>query len=305
MAEATPYVFISHSSRDESLTRQFAAGLQAEDIAVWVDYDGIEAGDRFPQRIESALEGCRAFLLLMSKAARESEWVEGETLRAMQLKRPLFIALLEEVPLPLYLLGRQATICYPEPEAGLKKLIKAIRRSLKQAAPLAPSPDPEDDEEKPIPTQPNARSFFSYLQQRSYRDMSALLAKDLHAWARQHADAVAFAGTRTPVMHVKLRIRPGRMLTLFSVYAYLRTATVMIPMDQIMKFAPYDQVAKRQELLASLEALLPPGESFTPDRAEKRPTLPLAASLSSADQLEAFKSLMMLLREDLRKASSG
>src|SRR5690606_634338 len=101
--------FISHSTRNNDFTRLLAESLRKHGFEVWVDLDSIRDGDPWLRSIEAAIEACDAAVVVMSQAARDSEWVEREVLMVMNLNKRLYITLIEDVPLPLHLINRQFT----------------------------------------------------------------------------------------------------------------------------------------------------------------------------------------------------
>jgi hypothetical protein len=52
--------------------------------------------------IVDAVEGCAAFVSIMSPAAHESKWVEREILLADRYNKPAFPLLLDGEPFPIY-----------------------------------------------------------------------------------------------------------------------------------------------------------------------------------------------------------
>jgi len=58
-----------------------------------------------------------------------------------------------------------------------------------------------------------------------------------------------------------------------------------------------------QALLARLNTLLPTEEELAPERADRRPTLPLRSAFDTAEELEHFKLIIVNLMNSLRDAS--
>lgn len=104
-----PYIFMSHSSVDREFTTLLAERLTNAGFRCWLDVNDIPDGSTWMREIEKAVIGCGAQVVVMSKDARESEWVERETLLAMSLRKPLFIVRIDDEPLPLHLINRQYT----------------------------------------------------------------------------------------------------------------------------------------------------------------------------------------------------
>jgi len=73
-----PGVFISHSSADKPFARRLSEELRRHQIRVWIDERQIKVGDPIPSRIATGIGQCEFFLLIISKAAILSKWVESE-----------------------------------------------------------------------------------------------------------------------------------------------------------------------------------------------------------------------------------
>mgnify|MGYP001953785493 CR=1 FL=1 len=102
-----PYIFISHSSKDNPAVAEIVDDLQAHEIELWLDFDRIESGEKWLAKIQDAIDDCAGFLVIWSKTSRRADWVTRECLYALQLRKPLYIALIDDVPLPLLLVDRQ------------------------------------------------------------------------------------------------------------------------------------------------------------------------------------------------------
>lgn len=290
-------VFLSHSSQDNDITRFVADELSRAGLDVWVDFDNIQSGDRWLKTIENGLQESRVFALLLSKASRDSEWCERETLLAMDAKKPIQVARIEDMPLPLQLANRQYIDFVRHPAAAVKKLALAVRRDLaklKQAEdtnseirrPKSLSPDPDQD------------NFFKYLAQLPGEESNALIARDLYRWAKKSADSLEFSGKITPGFHARVRMGDEEALVL-SVWAYPRQPAVQVQFQYFMKYPPYDDTAMRVSTLKSLNRLCS-DSPLLDEQADRRPTLPFDPSLNSADKLEVFKQIMDEVMDNLR-----
>lgn len=88
------HIFISYSREDIVFVRHLKQLLEAQDFPVWIDETRLEPGQRWWQRIENNINACAAFIVVMSPAAEESEWVERELLFAERVGKPIFPVLL-------------------------------------------------------------------------------------------------------------------------------------------------------------------------------------------------------------------
>ena len=96
------HVFISyHKQSSRDYARKLADYLIASGFDVWID-DRIDLGSRWEREIYKAIEGCRAFVVIMTPGAWESEWVNREYLYADSLKKPPFPLLLDGGNFPFY-----------------------------------------------------------------------------------------------------------------------------------------------------------------------------------------------------------
>lgn len=291
MTTAPTYIFLSHSHQDRPFTLELARALEIVGLEVWLDVDDIPDGSTWPREIEKGIRGCAAMIVVMSKAGRESEWVERETLLAMDLKKPLFIALIDDTPLPLQLINRQFTDFRTDHAHGTQELIHALR-----TLPLAQMP------QDPIPAlspQPDEDNFFGYLEQLPGGEQNALIAGDLYRWALGAADKVEFAGKKRPGFHVRV----GDTLML-SVWAYPQQPSVQINFAYLRDLPPYDDPQRRLDLLRDLNALLPDDAHLPTRDADKQPTLGLAETFTDAERLEAFKILMERVFAAIRGGSA-
>jgi hypothetical protein len=77
-------IFVSHhhSPKEDAATARLVADLQAAGADVWVDYQGVESGS-FVQKINEGLTGRQWLVLVMTKAALGSQWVQNEVNAAL------------------------------------------------------------------------------------------------------------------------------------------------------------------------------------------------------------------------------
>jgi len=88
------HVFISYSHHDTSYAHALAENLQNMGLDVWVD-ERLDYGSQWPNELQNRLDGCSAFILIMSPHAYASEWVQSELQRAKRKLKPIFPLLLE------------------------------------------------------------------------------------------------------------------------------------------------------------------------------------------------------------------
>lgn len=285
-----PKIFLSHSTKDNDMTRTISDSLKQAGFEVWVDFESIRDGSRWLHEIQSGIDACDGVVVVLSKPARQSEWVEKECLYTFGLKKPLFIALIEDVPLPLHLVNLQFTDCR-QMEHGMAELVTALNHRLNSSSP----PKYVDEETTAIPTEDN---FFSYMEQLPLGETTMSIAKDLFDWVQYVADDIEFGGKYNPAYHVKINLN-GSQVTIFSIWAYPKTPSMQIPLDYIGAYPPYTRVARRKSTLKKLSKLMPDGKQFDEDKVDRRPTMPLHY-LSETEKLEDFKQIIVEIINRLR-----
>lgn len=291
MAVKKPYIFISHSSQDKDSTQFMAAQLREAGYNVWVDVDSIPDGSTWPREIEKGVRNCGAMVVILSKLARDSEWVERETLLAMDLRKPLFIALTEDLPLPLHLLNRQFTDFRQDREAAARKLLDALEEiSLT---------DPAINQPPVLSPQPDEDNFFKYLEQLPQGKENALIARELYKWTKKFADSITFGGKFTPGFHARIK-QGDDETTVFSLWAYARQPAVQLQFQYLSGAAPYTDRRLRLSTLASLNRLLPERDRLLSEKADRRPTLPLIPTLNNAENMETFQEIIAEIFDNLR-----
>lgn len=297
MSVEKPYIFISHSSKNNDMATKIAEGLRDAGFNVWLDLDSIPDGSRWLAEIQQGVEECGALLILMSREARKSHWVEREALLAMELRKPLFMALIEDVPLPLHLIDRQFTDFRNEFDAPMSDLVQALKDISLMA-------ETDKSERHPLPPdvspEPTENNFFDYLRQLPDGEQIALVASDLYYWAKKASDQVEFTGKQKPAFHARINL-DEIYVTVFTVRAFTREPAAEIPFEHLMNYPPYDRRELRLETLQTLNDLLPGDETFSEKRADRRPTLPLKSALESSENLEAFKAIAQDIINNLRK----
>lgn len=88
------HLFISYSRSDLDFARYLRASLEAEAFRVWMDEKQLSAGMDWWGEIETSIDSCAAFVVVMSPEARDSIFVQNEILRAIDQKKPIFPILL-------------------------------------------------------------------------------------------------------------------------------------------------------------------------------------------------------------------
>jgi len=88
------HVFISYSHRDTGYAHGLADSLQRNGFNVWID-ERLDYGSQWPHELQTRLDSCDAFILIMTPRSYASEWVQNELQRAKRKLKPIFPLLLE------------------------------------------------------------------------------------------------------------------------------------------------------------------------------------------------------------------
>jgi len=119
--------FLSHNKADKSTARAIGAHLTLSSLDVWFDDWEIRAGDSIPGKLNEALTGFDAFILLWSTNAQRSDWVrqelESAIMYAMKTKAAKVVpCLLDDTPLPP-LISNRFGIDFTDQRKGLEALL--------------------------------------------------------------------------------------------------------------------------------------------------------------------------------------
>jgi hypothetical protein len=149
-------VFISHSSSDNRFVRTLKEDLNENGIQTWFDEDELDLGDALADKLELALEDSSHFIIVLSKASVNSDWVKFELEKALKQKNSALLQKIIpvkygdcEVPTSLDKLiyadlskeirivrGDKVDFASSIYSDFLSKLCRAIRNSEKQLSPI-------------------------------------------------------------------------------------------------------------------------------------------------------------------------
>ncbi|MGJ3238888.1 MAG: TIR domain-containing protein [Anaerolineae bacterium] len=96
------HIFISYSRLDHVYSHMLVDRLNAEGFKVWIDTLDLQTGSIWEREIFDAIDGCSAFIVLMSPTAYASDWVLRECQYAEKRGKPTFPLLLEGEEFPRY-----------------------------------------------------------------------------------------------------------------------------------------------------------------------------------------------------------
>ncbi|GGM37043.1 WD40 repeat domain-containing protein [Dactylosporangium sucinum] len=95
------HVFISYCHADTAYVRGLDLHLTGSGLHVWYD-DELQHGDAWRKVVEQQIDACDAFVVVMTPAAGQSEWVGREIDRAVAAGRPIRPILLEGAAFPRF-----------------------------------------------------------------------------------------------------------------------------------------------------------------------------------------------------------
>jgi hypothetical protein len=88
------YIFISYSHRDSDYAYDLADSIDNRGLEAWID-ERIDYGTQWPLVIQKQIDGCGAFIVIMTPRSFESKWVQNELSYAQAQGKPIFPLLLE------------------------------------------------------------------------------------------------------------------------------------------------------------------------------------------------------------------
>jgi len=124
--------FLSHSSKDKPFIRQLAADLTSNGVGVWLDEQRIRVGDSIPERIAQGLAESDYFMIAVSAASVESEWVKKELnsalVREIEKRRVSVLPLkLDDSHMPDSIRDKKYANFSESYKAGLTELLAALK----------------------------------------------------------------------------------------------------------------------------------------------------------------------------------
>lgn len=126
-------VFISYSHIDREFVDKLGAHLVKANASVWIDRWELNVGDSIINKVQEAIEGSDALLVVLSEASIHSEWCNKELtsglLRELEEKRVVVLPLLlEDCKIPLFLRDKMYADFRSDFNSGLHDVLNAIGR---------------------------------------------------------------------------------------------------------------------------------------------------------------------------------
>lgn len=156
-------VFISYSAKEFSEAEMLRGILEKNGIRCWMAPASIPGGSNYAKEIPAAIRNCKAFLLLLSKAAQESTWVPRELDLAVNARKVILPFMLEECELldefNFYLIGSQRFDAYKKKSEALERLIQTIRAIVSVTPENRITAETENQEPEPVFTKTPAQEW--------------------------------------------------------------------------------------------------------------------------------------------------
>ncbi len=125
-------VFISYSRRDQTFVEELKQRLQSLELDVWVDIDGLYAGEEFWPEVTRAIDAAAAFIFVISPSSansrfchKEADWAAtgGKRIVPLCRKEPGSADLPEQVAQRQWVFFREGD----EADAAMATLLSAIK----------------------------------------------------------------------------------------------------------------------------------------------------------------------------------
>ncbi len=126
-------IFISYSHTDKEKVNLLAANMVKRNAQVWIDIWELNVGDSIIQRIQDAITGADALLVVLSKSSVGSEWCKKELstglIRELEEKRVIVLpVLIENCDIPLFLKDKMYADLRIDFDSGLDAIMDAVAR---------------------------------------------------------------------------------------------------------------------------------------------------------------------------------
>ncbi len=124
-------IFVSYAHSDKGFATRLANQLVKHRASVWIDQWELQVGDSLLDRIQDAVQGASAMLVLLSNVA--SEWCKKELssglLRELEEKRVVVLpVLVEDCDVPIFLRGKLYADFRSDFDAGLTAVLEAVSK---------------------------------------------------------------------------------------------------------------------------------------------------------------------------------
>lgn len=126
-------IFISYSHQDKEFVDKLAIQLVRRNVNVWLDRWELSVGDSLVEKVQDAVDGASALLVILSKASAGSEWCKKELsaglLRELEERRVVVIpVMLEDCDIPVFARGKLFADFRSDFDVGLRAVVEGIAK---------------------------------------------------------------------------------------------------------------------------------------------------------------------------------
>ena len=132
----TKNIFISYSRRELGFVDALVKNLEDEKYNVWLDYQALIPGSPWNVQIDKGLKEADTVLLVVSKAALASEYVELEWRHFLETKKRVILLIFEAVDLPKELEQYEWIDFRSNYKAGLNELFSQLKKPIQEEHPV-------------------------------------------------------------------------------------------------------------------------------------------------------------------------
>ncbi len=159
MTSTAGHVFISHGSENRAEAEEISAFLEARGIRAWIAPRDVRPGMDYSEQLQSAIEGCLAFVVLVTDTANKSPYVRAETEMAFSNNKPIFPVRRSDIKpaagLAFFLKIRHWTDAFGEHDAAnMDRLGRELRALSGLPDEIRPAPEPAPPSPPPPPPPP-------------------------------------------------------------------------------------------------------------------------------------------------------
>lgn len=126
-------IFISYSHHDKEFVDRLAAQLVRRNVNIWLDRWELSVGDSLIDKIQDAVDGASALLVILSKASVASEWCKKELsaglLRELEERRIVVMpVMLEDCDVPVFARGKLFADFRTNFDVGLRAVVVSVAK---------------------------------------------------------------------------------------------------------------------------------------------------------------------------------
>jgi hypothetical protein len=126
-------IVISYSHEDKDFVDELGANLFKNQVHVWMDRWELKVGDSLTRKIQDAIQGADAMIVVLSNTSVESEWCKRELtaglVRELEEKRVVVLpAIIDDCAIPLFLKDKIYADFRKDKDEALRQLLEATAK---------------------------------------------------------------------------------------------------------------------------------------------------------------------------------